>query len=332
MFVDDSLFANIRETILHSMAASIEALYIILSYPNTTIRQDALSLDKYFESTCSYQRIQLGININTRKMTLGLTEKKRLSMLDELSHWHKKRRSFTLLEGVVLCGSLEFWANTSSWVRFIYHQLRFSINTCLKNCSHITKNRESIKRMMSDLANTKDLDTHELKERFIQRKIAKETYKCKRKTFIDKTLRKELNIMVDILSHPKKFSLETPIAHVIVRDPDFITYGDACLEAGGGYSNNIFWWHIEWPDEIKALTIKNLTVTRKCTITDKLVGDHQLCSSHSFLQKQFIIMYTSISHVTELDRQHDIQILDQEGSHKNKQRKMSSTYLIQSYD
>ena len=67
MFVDDSLFANIRETIPHSMAASIEALYIILSYPNTTIRQDALSLDKYFESTCSYQRIQLGININTRK-------------------------------------------------------------------------------------------------------------------------------------------------------------------------------------------------------------------------------------------------------------------------
>ena len=48
MFVDDSLFANIRETIPHSMAASIEALYIILSYPNTTIRQDALSLDKYF--------------------------------------------------------------------------------------------------------------------------------------------------------------------------------------------------------------------------------------------------------------------------------------------
>ena len=96
---------------------------------------------------------------------------------------------------------------------------------------------------MSDL--DKNLDTHELKERFIQRQIAKETYKCKKKTFIDKTLRKELNIMVDILSHPKKFSLETPIAHVIVRDPDFITYGDACLEAGGGYSNNIFWWHIE---------------------------------------------------------------------------------------
>ena len=90
MFVDDSLFANIRETILHSMAASIEALYIILAYPNIAIRQDALSLDKYFESICSYQRTQLGININTRKMTIGLTDKKRLSMLDELSRWHKK--------------------------------------------------------------------------------------------------------------------------------------------------------------------------------------------------------------------------------------------------
>ena len=56
---------------------------------------------------------------------------------------------------------------------------------------------------MTDLAKTKDLDTHELKQKFIQRKIAKETYKYKKKTFIDKALRKELNIMVDILSHPK---------------------------------------------------------------------------------------------------------------------------------
>ena len=44
----------------------------------------------------------------------------------------------------------------------------------------------------------------------------------------------ELKMMIDILSHPKTFSLETPIAHVINRDPDFITYGNAYLEVGGG--------------------------------------------------------------------------------------------------
>ena len=76
MFVDDSLFAQIRSVMPHSMAASIEALYIILGFPDVQIRQDPLSIDKYFESICSFQRIQLGISLNTRTMSLRLTEKK----------------------------------------------------------------------------------------------------------------------------------------------------------------------------------------------------------------------------------------------------------------
>ena len=173
-----TITAQTKELTRHAMAASIEALYIVLGYPETSIRQDSLSLDKYFESVCSHKRIQLGIEINTRTMTIGLTEKKRLSMLQELAHWHVKRRSFTLLQGVVLCGSLEFWALTSPWIRFIYHQLRFSVNKCLANCSLITKSKAEIKKLISDLATAKDSKHHELKEKFLIKTIAKETYKC----------------------------------------------------------------------------------------------------------------------------------------------------------
>ena len=48
MFVDDSLFSNTIENIKHIMAASIEALYIVLGYSNVEIRQSPLSLDKYY--------------------------------------------------------------------------------------------------------------------------------------------------------------------------------------------------------------------------------------------------------------------------------------------
>ena len=139
MFVDDSLFAQIRDLIKHALTASIEALQIVLSFPDLERRQNALSLDKYFETTCSYKRIQLGINVNTRTMTVGLTDIKRIAMLDELSHWHTKRRSFTLLQGVILCGSIEFWSNTSPWVRFLYLHLRSSLNQCLNTYSKIIK-------------------------------------------------------------------------------------------------------------------------------------------------------------------------------------------------
>ena len=77
MFVDDSLFAQTRENMGHIMAASIEALYIILGFPDLEKRQNPLSLDKYYESVCSYERVQLGITINTRTMTLSLSRKKR---------------------------------------------------------------------------------------------------------------------------------------------------------------------------------------------------------------------------------------------------------------
>ena len=82
----------------------------------------------------------------------------------------------------------------------------------------------------------------------------------------------ELNMMINILSKPKEYNLETPIAHIVKRDPDFITFGDACLEAGGGYSDNLFWWHVEWPETIKKLTLKHLKISRRCKISKELVS------------------------------------------------------------
>ena len=291
MFVDDSLFAQTRDNIKHAMAASIEALHIILGYPNTDIRQNPLSLDKYFESTCSYERIQLGIKINSRTMSLSLTDKKRKAMIDELTNWHNKRKSFTLLQGVTLCGSIEFWANISPWVRLLYLNLRSAVNKCITSSLKLTKEKASIKSMISKLAHSNDLHNLELKEKYIQSKIAKETYKCKQKTFISKPMRTELKLIQQILSNPTKYSLDTPIAHVVKRDPDFITYGDACLEAGGGFFENKFWWHTEWPDDIKALTLKNITVSRRCKLSNELVSINLL---------EFVVEIINYAAVTSL--------------------------------
>ena len=110
--------------------------------------------------------------------------------------------------------------------------------------------------MISELANARHTDTHELKDKFIQSKIAKEIYNCQHKAFINKTMRSELKIMQHILSHPKQYNLETPIAHLIKREPEFITFGDACLEAGGGFQQDECLWHVDWHNEIKKLALK----------------------------------------------------------------------------
>ena len=291
MFVDDSLFAHTRDTIKHSMAASIEALYIILGYPDTKIRQNALSLDKYFESVCSHERVQLGILINTRSMTLSLTDKRRKDMLDELSHWHKKRKSFTLLQGVTLCGTLEFWASTSPWVRFLYLNLRSAVNRCITFCTKISKNKKLVKGMITELSKSKNTEQFQIRERYVQSKIAKEIFKCREMVHINKPMRIELKYIKDVLSNPKRFNLKTHIAHMIDREPEYIAYGDASLEAAGGFSEGNFWWHMEWPEEIKALTLKNLTVTRRCKVTNKLISINLL----EFVVE--IINYAAVTHL-----------------------------------
>ena len=50
MFVDDSLFYEIRSLIPQSTIASIEALFLIFGVDNVTARETSLSMDKYFQT------------------------------------------------------------------------------------------------------------------------------------------------------------------------------------------------------------------------------------------------------------------------------------------
>ena len=141
------------------------------------------------------------------KNDTNFNREKRLFMHDELSHWHKKRRSFTLLQGVILCRSIEFWANISPWVRFLYLNLRSAVNKCITCSTNVAKEKKNIKYLISELAATKNLDNYELKEKFVQSKIAKETYKCKHQVFINKPMRSKLKLIHKVLANPDKFSL-----------------------------------------------------------------------------------------------------------------------------
>ena len=132
IFVDDSLFAIVASIIKHVMTTSIEAFYLVLGLPDDLVRQNPLSLDKYFQSIASYQRIQLGKPVNTRTMSVGITDVQRQAMVAELTNLSKKFKGFTLLQGVTLCGNFEFWASTSPWARFLYLALRRSITASMR--------------------------------------------------------------------------------------------------------------------------------------------------------------------------------------------------------
>ena len=106
MFVDDNLFASYQKDMKQTMAASIEAFFLILGSPKPERRQCALLLDKFINSLCSFERAQLGFLINTRTMMVALTNDKLSKLKALLTNWHKSCRSFTLQQIANLVGIL----------------------------------------------------------------------------------------------------------------------------------------------------------------------------------------------------------------------------------
>ena len=74
------------------------------------------------------------------------------------------------------------------------------------------------------------------------------------------SMREEINFFAEYLKPESGVTWETPIAFLIERTPFASSYGDACLDAAGGYSIDLkFWWHVKFPAEVVLRTLKHLS-------------------------------------------------------------------------
>ena len=264
MFVDDSLYAEVHKHMLVAIAASIEALFLLLGFPQDHLRQNNLSLDKFYESTCSYKRVQLGKEINTRTMMVAISSDRKLKIKKEMTHWHAGRKSFSILDSVKLLGIVENWAEISPWVRFLLSSLRLAVTAALHASRVLVCKRKEILIMASEVAKEPYMDIKDLRQKFLDRKIARDVYHSHVKVFITVKMREELDFLIQVLEDDSKFPLSSPIAHLAQRIPDCQTFGDACLDAAGGFSEDLkFWWHLQFPLCIRKLTLRHFQILVK---------------------------------------------------------------------
>eukprot|EP00957_Ditylum_brightwellii_P080601 6130149-Ditylum_brightwellii.AAC.1 len=74
-------------------------------------------------------------------------------------------------------------------------------------------------------------------------------------------MKKELKLLIKVMGNRDQFKWETPIVHLVPRTPDFTADGDSSLDAAGGFSLFLkLWWHLDWPEDIKA---RNIRETKK---------------------------------------------------------------------
>ena len=56
MFVDDNFMANTWKHLRLALTTSTEVLFILLGFPEESLRKSPSSINKYYESLCSYSR------------------------------------------------------------------------------------------------------------------------------------------------------------------------------------------------------------------------------------------------------------------------------------
>jgi hypothetical protein len=248
LFVDDDLIAEVydRQKILRAIAAFIKTIFILLGESDLSKRQDPISWEKMLEMLINYVNVALGLQINTRQMTIGPTQQYLTELNNLLSHWHGQRKSFTINELETLVGKLGHLTQVSCWMKHLMGHLFVSLAAALGDSrAHLITTSASFRDLLKSIKNKPATDEDAMISSFAQAetaRAAKEEIRIIRTALLDNSIHKH-----------------SPIAHMIPRGHDAVAPGDSCLHAMGGFSIEMkYWFYHEWPEELQLRTLKHI--------------------------------------------------------------------------
>ena len=321
-YVDDDLYAEVFDVgrIEQAIASSIEAIFILLGESDLSVRQDPISFDKMEETMIAYLNTILGRHVNTRKMTVNTPVayiQETLTILRR--HWHPRRKTFCIGDIETLAGRLGHISETMPWLRFLMSHVYTSITAALKESeAHLIATNKSFRDMLklaknrevgfspqkdasgtgyngTKGSNTSDGDKTQaldLEKSFAQSSTAKMIHHNRRAFYVNKSLKKELQLITRALAS-EWIDMERPISHFVNRIPRGTGWDDASLDAGGGFSIDMrFWWYIEWPEEVRKRTLRYVKNNK----------DNKLASINVLEYAALIINYVAATHFCLIDK------------------------------
>lgn len=244
--VDDNLYADIRDTFIKTVAASILALYCVLGFPCSGIR-DPLSREK-FNPEYTFHRPSVGITTNTRTLIISITDIKRTQSLAELYPW-LSIQDFSLPELASLHGLLGSLSRWCRWARPLFFAIQNEIRRILR--VKFAALSAIYARSGRDISKFKDLPKH-LEKRtasLIASAQAKLLWNSRCRYQMTPAIAAEVKRIYDYLSD---FSLpwEINIGHFIPRIENSDSHGDASWEGSGAFSITLFYWYtLRWSPE-----------------------------------------------------------------------------------
>ena len=254
-FVDDGIYADLYDVVRieQALAASIEAVFIILGDSELEKRQDPISFDKMCELLVAPFNKILGLHFDLRRLTVGPPPEFIAKTLTHLEAFHKGRRSFQAREMSELMGLLQHIANSSRWLNHILSHLYTSLGAALgSNKAYLLNTSKAFREALDLATSSSSLPEH---RSYAQSATARQVHSSRRTYYLNQTAKEELNLITRAL-RDDTIPKHSPIAYLIPREPSGTAWGDSCLYAAGGYSIDMqFWWYVKWPDSIVQYTL-----------------------------------------------------------------------------
>ena len=165
-----------------------------------------------------------------------------------------------------MAGKLARLTEGAPWARYLLSQLYTSIAFALaQNKLMLEKSSFEFKRLARTISSgnfsrsEKSNKDHQSTVRFALKKAARMVHSSPAQYNIIPSMKEELGFFKDILEPTSSVAWEAPIAYLIKKTPFATAFGDACLDAAGGFSVELkFWWHLQFPIAVVQHTLKYL--------------------------------------------------------------------------
>ena len=262
-YVDDALLAEIRRRQMEiSLAATIEAIFLVMGEPDTSLRRCPLSLEKWQQLVVGPHQVLLGLSYDTIKMTKGTTQAYRDDLCSYIAkEWPPERTTFKAKDMEVLIGKLSRLAKGARWVYYILSHAYDEIALALASNYRLLRSQDSFRALIAQIKK-QQMGKNKLSQQearivsFALRTVSRLVHRSKHSYPISAHLAEDIDFFRTALQAASTVPWITPIGHCILRTPCGIPYGDSSLRGCGGYCVALnFWWHLEFPPEIVSRTL-----------------------------------------------------------------------------
>ncbi|KAL7525949.1 hypothetical protein ACHAWF_001576 [Thalassiosira exigua] len=220
LYVDDNLLVDVREYLPRALTGAAEAIFTIMERSMPQLRQVALSLEKWEKLVVAPRNVLLGLQLDTRAMTVGITDEYRAEVTTMLEQdWPSHCTHFTVGEMERMVGKL---GRIGQGFRPIYHMMphmygsvayalcdneRFLNQTSRRFCAMVKRAKA---RPIPDI----DEDEREIGQ------VAKQVHKCDQAYKMPESLKQEIDFAKKLLNDSHT-ALTTSLGHIVDRDPEF---------------------------------------------------------------------------------------------------------------